>query len=140
MRFLFLILLIVITSCSRIEKRGYMFESSDHELIQEGITSKELLLRAMGSPTLISDFDNDEHWIYYAEDVEHTLFFRPNVVARNIMMVNFDRDHTVKSITRLDLSDDNKNLGFSPHYTKIEEKKTGIFKDIFSNVGQVKAQ
>ena len=117
-----------------------MFDLSDHEMLQEGVTSKEKLMKIMGSPTLISDLDDDEAWIYYAEDVNKFLFFRPKIIERNLLVVRFDKIGTVRELKKIDLTQEEKKLDFISQYTAVDSHKVGFFKSIFSNVGQVKPQ
>jgi len=139
--FFYIFLLIATSSCaSRLDKHGYMFDLSDHQFLQEGVTTKERLLKIMGSPTVISDLDNDEAWIYYAEDVNHFLFFKPKIIARDVLVVRFDASSTVRELKKIDLSSEEKNLDFASNYTAVESHKVGAFKSFFSNVGQVKPQ
>lgn len=129
------------SSCvSRVEKRGYMFDLSDYQMLQEGVTSKERVIRIMGSPTLISDLDLEESWIYYSEDVKNFLFFKPDIIARTAMVVRFNEFNTIKELKIIDLASEDKYLNFATNYTLVNSHKTGFFKSIFSNVGQVKAQ
>ncbi len=129
----------ILTSCvTRHEKQGYMFELSDHEMIQEGITSKEKVLKIMGSPTIISDFD-DEAWIYYSEDVKKLLFFLPDIEKRDVLVLRFDKFNVVNKLQKIDLADGAK-VSFASNYTSVDSHKTGIFKSFFSNVGQVRPQ
>jgi outer membrane protein assembly factor BamE (lipoprotein component of BamABCDE complex) len=131
---------IVTSSCvSRLDKHGFMFEFSDHEMLQEGVTTKERVLKMMGSPTLISDLDQDEAWIYFSEDLKGFLFFKPKIVERNILVIRFESD-TIKELKKLSLNDEAKNLQFTADYTAVDSHKVGFFKSIFSNVGQIKAQ
>ena len=136
----YIFLLITVSSCvSRVDKMGYIFELSDHDILQEGITSKERVLKIMGSPTLISDFDS-EVWIYYSEDVKNFLFFKPEVTERNVLVIKFNDAEIVKEMKRINFSDEVKKLNFVSNYTTVDSHKTGFFKSIFSNVGQIKAQ
>lgn len=117
-----------------------MFDLSDYQLLQEGVTSRETTLKLMGSPTMISDLNSPESWIYYSEDVKSFLFFFPKVTARNILVIKFDESNTIKEMQKFYLSDDDHKLKFSSHYTEVSSHKTGFFKSIFSNIGQVKPQ
>lgn len=136
-----ILLLTLITSCiSSIDKKGYSFDSSDHNLLQEGITSKELTLKMMGSPTIISDLTNEEDWIYYSEDIENFLFFIPKITKREILLVKFDNSDTIKKIERFDLSNQKDKMKFNNAFTEVKSHETGILKSIFSNIGQVKPQ
>lgn len=139
------ILLVVIALCLsscilRSEKRGYMFDLSDHYLLQEGITSQDRVLRIMGSPTVISQLDNDESWIYFSEDVKYLLFFYPTIQERSILVLRFDSSGVVRELKLLSLDDEDKKLAFITKHTAVESRKTGFFKSIFSNVGTVKPQ
>jgi outer membrane protein assembly factor BamE (lipoprotein component of BamABCDE complex) len=134
-------LLLLASSClSRVEKRGYMFILSDHEILLEGVTDKEKVVKLMGSPTLISDLDAEEAWIYYSEDVNSILFFKPKITSRTMLVLKFDQLNVIKDLKRVDFSVEEKKLEFNPNYTKVESHKAGLFKSIFSNVGQIKAQ
>ncbi len=130
----------LLSSCIKVSKRyGYLFDLSDYQLVQEGITSKERVLKIMGSPTIISNLDSEEAWIYYSEDVDSILFFIPDIKERKILALKFDSSDTVKNIERYDLSDEDQKLKFASNYTEVQSSKIGFFKSIFSNVGQVKA-
>ena len=140
-KFFYIFLLIALNACvSKIDKRGYMFDMSDHNLLQEGITSKERVLKIMGSPTLISDLDSDEAWIYYAEDLKRLLFFKPDVISRDVLVVRFNEAGTIRELSRIDLNDEEKQLQFAANFTNVESRKIGFLKSLFSNVGQVKSQ
>jgi len=139
--FFYIFLLIALNACvSKVDKRGYMFDMSDHNLLQEGITSKERVLKIMGSPTLISDLDSDEAWIYYAEDVKRLLFFKPDIISRDVLVVRFNEVGTIRELSRIDLNDEEKQLQFAANFTNVESRKIGFLKSLFSNVGQVKSQ
>ncbi len=120
------------------DRNGYLFDLSDHHLLQEGVTSKEKVLKIMGSPTLITNFD-DEAWIYYSEEVERVLFFMPKTTQRTIMVLKFDKDQIINSLEKFDLSNEDQNLKFASKYTEVKSNKIGFFKSLYSNVGQVKA-
>ncbi len=136
----FLIALTALTSClSRVDKHGYNFDLSDHDQLQAGISTKERVLRLMGSPTIVSDLDDDETWIYYAEDVNKLLFFKPDAVNRTVLAIKFDQEQNVRELQNYDLSHET-NLSFASNYTEVKSNKTGFFKSIFSNIGQVRPQ
>ena len=140
LKFLIIILAFVTSSCiSRVDKHGFMFEFSDHELLQEGVTTKERVLKMMGSPTLVSEFDDQESWIYFSEDIKNFLFFKPKVAQRKILLLRF-KDDAISTLKTFDLSNESKNLKFVSEFTVVDSHKTGFFKSIFSNVGQIKPQ
>ena len=132
--------IIFLSSCiARTEKHGFMFEFSDHEILQEGVTSRESVFRNLGSPTIVSDLDYEEVWIYFAEDLKNFLFFKPKIVKREILVIQFESD-TIKKLKKISLSNEIEKLQFLSKYTQVESHEVGFFKSIFSNVGQVKPQ
>ena len=138
--FLTITIFFLITSCfNQIETRGYVFELSDYKLIKEGISGKDFVLEAMGNPTFTIDHDvNQELWIYFSEDIQKFLFFKPDILNRKIMILTFDNHGTVKKIGNYDLKNQN-NISFSNDYTKVDHnQKEGIFSELFNNIGQVK--
>ena len=112
MKFLFitLILSMVLTSCKfRIDKSGFLFENIDTNFIQKDITSKNSLLKNMGSPSIITWIEDDEYWIYYSEQIKHILFMKPSIIDRNIIVLKFNPEDRVDYYKKLDLADaDNK--------------------------------
>jgi len=139
--FLLVVVCLGAASCiSRLEKHGYMFDLADHDLLQEGVTSKERVLKIMGSPTLISDLNQDEAWIYYFENVKHLLFFYPKIEERTILVLRFDNAGVVRELKSLNLEDQNSEVDFAKNYTAVDSHEVGFFKSIFSNVGQIKPQ
>ena len=140
-KFLTAFFLLVLSSCiSRSEKHGYMFDLSDSDMLQEGITSKERVLKIMGSPTIISALDNEETWIYYSESVKHILFFYPKTEERQILTLNFSDNGVVKDMKKINLADENNEIQFAENITEIDDHETSLFKSFVDNVGQVKPQ
>ncbi len=134
------ILLFFIAACvTRIEKKGYVFEASDFELLQEGFSSQEQVLQLMGSPSFIDDFGEDESWVYFSEKIENFLFFKPKVLDRNVLVLRFRKNLLLK-IEKIDHTNEVANLHFVDFYTEVKSEKVGFFKGLFSNVGQVKSQ
>ena len=133
--------LIFLASCNQIEKRGYSFELSDYQSLQEGISTKDEALKAMGYPSLVEDFESDELWIYYSEDIKKLLFFKPKILDRKIMTINFDSKKYIKKISSYDLSNQSEII-FSKNYTTIINQKSvdkpSWWKQIFDNIGQVR--
>ena len=134
-----IICLILTTSClSRVEKRGYSFELSDHHLVKKGISNKETVVRLMGSPTFTSEIDNEELWIYYSEEVRKLLFLKPKIKKRKIITISFDKTNIANQIQHYSL-DDGKNLSFSSKHTEVKAINEGFWSDIFGNIGQISA-
>ncbi len=138
--FFAVILLFFIAACAtRIEKRGYVFEASDFDLLQEGFSSQEQVLQLMGSPSFVDDFGEDESWVYFSEKIENFLFFKPKVLNRNVLVLRFRKNLLLK-IEKVDHTKEIASLDFVDSYTLVKSERIGFFKSLFSNVGQVKSQ
>ena len=135
-----IISLLALSSCfSRFEKHGYMFELSEMDMLQEGVTSKERVLKIMGSPTLVSDLGNEETWIYYSENVKHLLFFNPTIFEREVVVMNFGENGVIQNLNKITLSDEDHTINFATNYTATDDHETSLIKSFFGNVGSVKA-
>ncbi len=133
-----LLAIIFLTSCSQVEKRGYSFELSDYQNLREGMSDKNNTLDAMGYPTISSVSNDGEFWIYYSEDVKKLLFFKPEILDRKIITIAFDNKQNIKKINSYSLKDQN-SITFNSDYTEVENTKVSWWKEIFGNIGQVRA-
>lgn len=135
-----ILILLLLSSClTRIEKEGYNFDLSNYQIIKEDITSKNEVKRILGSPSLISFIANDPIWIYFSQKKEKLLFFKPKITDRKILTIKFDRNQKfVKKINLYDLKDQN-NLNYISDKTEIENINQNIFSEIFGNIGKISA-
>lgn len=137
--FLAIIFILLTTSCvSRIENKGYSFELTDYQP-KEKISSKNEIIKNMGSPTLISYIDDELFWMYFEEEIELFLFFKPKVQKRKILVITFDNKNLAKTVNYYDLANQNP-IKFNENKTNVEEVKKGFFSDLFGNIGRVKPQ
>ena len=136
--FSYFIIFFTLSSCSfRVDKSGYMFENNDINFIKKGVTSKNTLLKNLGSPTTQSFIKNKEVWIYYSESIKHVLFFKPEIVERDILVIKFDDEDRVNYFKKLDLKDGDFKNSFNPNKTFVESHKSNFFKSIYENIGTI---
>ena len=135
---LILFIAISFVSCSQIDKRGYSFKLSDYKTLKESINNQDDTINAMGYPILTEYLGREEIWIYYSEDVKRLFFFKPKILTRQITTISFGNDHKIKKIKNYDLADQNAVI-FSQNYTKVSSPKLKWWKQIFGNIGQIKA-
>lgn len=129
----------VFSGCSfRVDKTGYMFENADFNSLQKGVTSKNTILKSFGFPTIISIIDNNEVWIYYSEDIKHILFFMPKVIARQILVLQFNDEDRISYLKKLSLDDEDKNFFINFNKTFVKSHKTYFLKEIYDSLGTVK--
>jgi len=135
---LILFSIILLTSCSQIDKKGYSFELSDYKTLKENLNNRDDVLNTMGYPILTEYFGKEEVWIYYSEDVEKFLFFKPKILNSQITTISFNDKHQIKTIKNYDLSNQN-SLQLNPNYTKVDNPQPKWWRQIFGNIGQVRA-
>jgi outer membrane protein assembly factor BamE (lipoprotein component of BamABCDE complex) len=114
-----------------------MFEYGDAYLLEVG-NNKISVLNLMGSPSFKSQLEDDS-WFYFQEQTESFLFFKPKVVKREILVIDFIGQN-ISEISRYNLENERKNFHFSKNFTEVVEHKTGFLKSLFSNIGRVGAQ
>ena len=136
--FTFLLLFFAIFACSfRVEKSGYMFDNNDIDFIKKGVTSKTTLLKSLGTPTIVSQIDDKELWIYYSENSKYILFFKPTIIERDILLLKFDEENRVDDIKKLDLKDEDRQYFFNQNKTFVQGHKNNLFKSIYENIGSI---
>lgn len=140
-KILLLATIIILGSCSkRIENKGYIFDQTNLNSIAKGITSKNKVIEIMGYPNWHRGL-SDYRLIYQAEEIKHFLFFKPKIISRKVLILDFDEENILSKIQELDLRDENKEFKFAKKYTAVYgHKKPGFFKALFSNIGQVRPQ
>ena len=131
----FLILLIILYSCSPVNKQhGYLLDDlliSSEKIaeFQVNTTSKEEVYRAMGSPS-IEIKDVNYVWIYLLSLKEKRVFEEDSLLFQNIFRFAFNEDGIL--INKNTLSEkDFKNIAFSFDKTKVRRDAYGITDQLY---------
>lgn len=80
---------------------GNMIDEERQSAIQEGVSTRTDVFRAMGSPTTVSPF-NDNIWYYIGQETEKHGIFDTEVVDEHIVAVTFNQDGIVQEISSMD--------------------------------------
>ncbi len=70
--------------------------------VKTGSSSKNDVFEALGSPSIVSTFD-DNTWYYIGQRTEREAFFKPVITDRKVIAVQFDDTDHVKSMDRIGL-------------------------------------
>lgn len=81
--------------------RGNMVEDYRMAEVTPGVSTRQNVLKSLGSPTTTSPFD-DTVWYYIGQKTEKKAFFDPKVVDEKVVVVAFDADGIVKTIQEID--------------------------------------
>jgi outer membrane protein assembly factor BamE (lipoprotein component of BamABCDE complex) len=94
---------IAIGGCTPIiANRGNMLDEERIAQVKTGTSSKNDVFEALGSPSVVSTFD-DNTWYYVGQRTQREAFFKPVVLDRKIIAVQFDDTDHVKAVERIGL-------------------------------------
>lgn len=85
-----------------IANRGNMLDEDRIAQVKPGVSSKNDVFEALGSPSIVSTFD-DNTWYYVGQRTEREAFFEPVVADRKIIEVKFDDTDHVRVVDRIGL-------------------------------------
>jgi outer membrane protein assembly factor BamE (lipoprotein component of BamABCDE complex) len=88
-----------------VEQRGNLPDADKISEIHAGSTTKEEVVKILGTPSSVSVFNNDKSWYYISRRTAQTAFFDPDVLDQQVYVVNFDDQGVVKAIDHKVLQD-----------------------------------
>ncbi len=90
--------------------------------VKAGTSSKNDVFEALGSPSIVSTFD-DNTWYYVGQRTVREAFFKPEVTDRKVIAVQFDDTDHVRGVERIGLD---KAVEVEP----LEDKTPAVGRDI----------
>ena len=128
-------LAVVMTACTpTVKLHGYRL---DRQLLTEvvpGETSKEEVLRVMGSPSSIGTFD-DNDWYYVSQTTEQESFYQSEITAQDVVVIAFDERGIVNRIDQRTL-DDAVDVVPSSDETRTLGKALSLVEQLVGNIGR----
>ena len=85
----------------RITQRGKVPDKEKLDKIRPGITSKEDVIRFLGSPSSVSAF-NEKVWLYIHKKTETVSFFQPKTLEKGVVKIQLSPAGVVEEIHELD--------------------------------------
>ena len=126
-----LIILFFFLSCS--ETIYYSGKIKDLNVNYDYLKNKEEVLKELGEPNFI-DFI-DKKYFYFSEKKITKNFFDNKIIARNIVVFDFNENNRIVSINNYDLND-NVDLKHLKKVTKNNIMKRGFFERVFGGIGK----
>ena len=99
--------------------------------------SREEVMQVLGSPSTSSTF-TDKAWYYIGERTEDYAFYRPKVLERLVVVVEFDDLGRVEEVKRLE-KDDGKPIEMVDRTTPSVTRDISLMQQIFGNLGKAPA-
>ena len=103
--------------------------------VKVGTDTKLTVRGRLGSPSATSTFDNNV-WFYVSQVKERVAFRRPQVSARQVTAITFDKDsEQVTHVDNLTLKD-GKVVAFNGRETPTRGREMTILEQLLGNVGR----
>lgn len=120
--------------CSATEaSHGNMVEDYRLSEITAGISTRQNVLKSLGSPTTTAPFD-ETIWYYIGQKTERKAFFDPKVVEEKVVVVAFDPDGIVETIEEIDA--DRINVPRVRRKTHTGGNEVTIMQQLLGNMGK----
>jgi len=127
-------LLLILTGCATIDKRGHIVEPDQLEPIEVGVTTKEKVAELLGSPSSVSTFGN-KIWYYMSETTQTRAFLNPTVLRSNITRIEFNDQGIVVSLNSITEAD-KRVIAHVQRSTPTAGHSFGVIQQLFGNFGR----
>ena len=114
--------------------RGNLLTAERLAEISEGESLQSDVVAAVGTPSAVSTFEGNT-WYYIGELQEQRAFLDPDVLERNVLVVNFDDSGLVQS-TRLYTVEDGRVIDPVSRTTPTEGRELTILQQLLGNIGR----
>ena len=125
------------TSRQMMNNQGYIADEELAASVQPGVDNRESVEKALGRPTLISQW-TDDSWYYVSRNTKQLAFARPTPQSQRVLIVHFDKAGNVTNVERRGME---QVATISPNKDKTPTlgRERSFFEDIFGNIGAVGA-
>ena len=114
---------------------GFQAIESDPKDVKVGTDTKSTVRGKLGSPSATSTFDPNV-WFYMNQIKQRVAFRKPQVVARNVTAITFNKDNEqVESVNNYTLKD-GKVIAFNGRETPTRGRELTILEQLLGNVGR----
>ncbi|MFN3614397.1 MAG: outer membrane protein assembly factor BamE [Rubrimonas sp.] len=114
---------------------GFTPQLAQLQEIEAGIDTRGSVQRRLGRPSTVGSFDSDT-WYYIASRMERYAFYAPRVVDRTVVVVRFDDNGVVSSVSRYGL-EDGQVVDLVTRTTPTYGRELTVLQQLFGNVGRI---
>lgn len=114
--------------------RGNLPDPDKLAEIHPGSTTKEQVVKIIGSPSSASTFDDDV-WYYISRKVKQVAFFSPTVLDQQVFIVDFDDKGVVKDVGHKSMADA-QSVSPAPGATPAPGRELSFMEQLIGNVGR----
>ncbi len=131
-------LLIPVACTPEITTHGYRFDEATLAQLEPGRTTRDGVLRLLGSPSSTATFD-DKVWYYVSQRSEHMSFYQDEVIEQKVISVTFDDGGLLQSIDRHGL-DDAREVALVDRETPTSGNELSMLQQFLGNIGRFNPQ
>lgn len=125
----------MLPACTRIQNNiGYLVDEALVAEVKPGIDNRESVAKALGRPSFDGQWDN-KTWYYVSRVTKQTAFLTPKPTQQSIIAINFDANGNVAGVTRRGM-EQVANVDPADDKTPTLGRESGIFEDLFGNIGR----
>ena len=122
-------------ACSgNVSQHGNVPKPKDVKVIEVGSTTRDQVRARLGTPAAVATFDRNS-WYYLGSSVEKFMFFDPELVQRDLVVVRFDGDGVVSAIDHLD-KDDGRDIPPVARETATRGRSFSLLQQLIGNLGR----
>ena len=126
---------IMLAGCAVSEDlRGNLPDPDKLAEVHPGTTTKEQVVKILGSPSSESTFDDDT-WYYISRKTKQVAFFQPEVLDQQVFVVDFDDKGVVKDLNHKTLAD-GVAITPAPGATPAPGRELSFLEQLIGNVGR----
>lgn len=127
--------LAMLPACTRIQNNiGYLVDETLVAEVKPGIDNRESVTKALGRPSFAGQWD-DKTWYYVSRVTKQTAFLTPKPSQQSIIAITFDDKGSVTNIARRGM-EQVANIDPVDDKTPTLGRESGIFEDLFGNIGR----
>jgi outer membrane protein assembly factor BamE (lipoprotein component of BamABCDE complex) len=116
------------------DQRGNLPDQDKLSEIKPGATTKEQVVKILGSPSSASTFD-DNTWYYISRKTEQIAFFSPSVLDQQVFVVDFTDRGVVKDVDHKTLAD-GEHISPAPGATPAPGRELSFLEQLIGNIGR----
>ena len=117
-----------------IDQRGNLPEPDKLAQIQPGTTTREQVVKILGTPSSTGVFD-DKNWYYISRRTKQIAFLDPDVLDQQVYIVNFDEHGVVRAVDHRDLKD-GQDIAPAPGATPAPGRELTFLEQVLGNIGR----
>ncbi len=128
----------VLAGCAVKEtQHGHQLPQGIVAALQAPNLSQDQVIQLLGTPSSESAFDPGV-WYYISEVYQGVAFFQPEVVDRKLLILRFDAERKLESISTLSKTD-GKEVTLVARETPTEGHKLTLLEQLLGNLGRFKS-